>query len=150
MNQTTIAGHLGADPEVRFTSSGKKVTTFRVAARVRRGTEDTIWWRVSVWGEEFDKMIPHFKKGSSILVVGEMNKPEIFTDRDGKPQVSMSLNAHHLYFSPFGRTDSSSSEGGHYSQSASHHEAAHTGGHEQVAYGQAKAPAALSDDDIPF
>ena len=28
MNFIHIAGHLGADPEVRFTSSGKKVTTF--------------------------------------------------------------------------------------------------------------------------
>jgi single-strand DNA-binding protein len=110
MNQTTIAGHLGADPEVRFTSSGQKVTTLRVAARARRGKDkdETIWWRVSIWGEQFDKMIPYFKKGSPIIVVGDMNKPEIFTDRDGKPQVSMSLTAYHLYFSPFGRPDSGS------------------------------------------
>ena len=67
MNQITIAGHLGADPEVRFTSSGQKVTTLRVAARVRRGAKDeTIWWKVTVWGEQFDKMIPYFKKGSPI------------------------------------------------------------------------------------
>ena len=71
MNQIIIAGHLGADPEVRFTSSGQKVTTLRVATRVRRGGKDkdeTIWWRVTVWGEQFDKMIPYFKKGSPIIV----------------------------------------------------------------------------------
>ena len=39
MNHTMIAGHLGADPEVRFTSSGQKVTTLRVAARCRRGSK---------------------------------------------------------------------------------------------------------------
>ena len=51
MNQLTIAGHLGADPEVRFTSSGQKVTTLRVAARARKGAKDeTIWWKVTVWG----------------------------------------------------------------------------------------------------
>ncbi|MBS0606901.1 MAG: single-stranded DNA-binding protein, partial [Verrucomicrobia bacterium] len=72
MNQITIAGHLGADPEVRFTSSGQKVTTLRVAARARRGSKDeTIWWKVTVWGEQFDKMIPYFKKGSPIIVFGE-------------------------------------------------------------------------------
>ena len=58
MNTIHVAGHLGADPEVRFTSSGQKVTTLRVAARVRKGkNEDTIWWRVTLWGEQFDKMV---------------------------------------------------------------------------------------------
>lgn len=107
MNQITVAGHLGADPEVRFTSSGQKVTTLRVAARSRRGSkgDDTIWWRVTIWGEQFDKMIPYFKKGSPVIVFGELNKPEIFTDRDGRPQVSMNITAQNLSFSPFGRPD---------------------------------------------
>ncbi len=113
MNQITIAGHLGADPEVRFTSSGQKVTTLRVAARVRRGAkgDETIWWRVTIWGEQFDKMIPYFKKGSPIIVFGELSKPEIFTNRDGSPQVSMNITAQSILFSPFGRPDSQGSQG---------------------------------------
>jgi len=108
MNQITIAGHLGADPEVRFTSSGQKVTTLRVAARVRKGSkgEETIWWRITIWGEQFDKMIPYFKKGSPIIVFGELSKPEIFTNKDGSPQVSMNITAQSISFSPFGRPDS--------------------------------------------
>src|SRR4051812_18375219 len=107
MNQTIIAGHLGADPEVRFTSSGQKVTTLRVAARARRSKEkeDTIWWKITVWGEQFDKMIAFLKKGSPVIVFAEINKPEIFTDREGRPQISMSATAFHLSFSPFGRPD---------------------------------------------
>jgi single-strand DNA-binding protein len=149
MNQTTIAGHLGADPEVRFTSSGQKVTTLRVAARARRGAKDeTIWWKVTVWGEQFDKMIPYFKKGSPIIVVGELNKPEIFTDRDGRPQVSMSLTALNLMFSPFGKPDSHSGEN---KENAAPQEMAYAGGgSEQMAQGQGKAPTAFSDDEIPF
>lgn len=152
MNQITIAGHLGADPEVRFTSSGQKVTTLRVAARVRRGQKDeTIWWKVTVWGEQFDKMIPYFKKGSPIIVVGELNKPEIFTDREGKPQVSMSITALNLMFSPFGRPDS----GGSSAPSSEGHEGGHA--HEfagaatdQVAHGQGKASPSFAEDEIPF
>ncbi len=115
MNHITVAGHLGADPEVRFTSSGQKVTTLRVGAKVRKGSKDdaTIWWRVTVWGEAFDKIMPYFKKGSSIIAIGEMSKPEIFTDKDGKPQVSMNITAFHLSFSPFGRGDASSSSSSH-------------------------------------
>jgi single-strand DNA-binding protein len=143
MNQTMIAGHLGADPEVRFTSSGQKVTTLRVAARCRRGSkgDETIWWRVSIWGEQFDKMIPYFKKGSPIMVIGELNKPEIFTDRDGKPQISMSLTAYNLSFSPFGKPESNSSN-----QSEHNHSSEFA---ETVAHGQGKAPA-FSDDEVPF
>ena len=149
MNQTTIAGHLGADPEVRFTSSGKKVTTLRVAARVRRGGKDeTIWWRVSVWGEEFDKMIPYFKKGSPIVVVGEMNKPEIFTDRDARPQVSMSLTALNIMFSPFGKPDSPGAD------SREHHDApqefAGAAAGSSKDFGEGKKRDSFEDDEVPF
>jgi single-strand DNA-binding protein len=151
MNQTTVAGHLGADPEVRFTSSGQKVTTLRVAARVRKGAKDeTIWWKVTVWGEQFDKMIPHFKKGSPIIVIGEMNKPEIFTDREGRPQVSMSMTALNLLFSPFGRPDHGG-EGHPKSESApnANEQPAFSGAQEGPAYGQGKA-GSFADDEVPF
>jgi len=146
MNQTTIAGHLGADPEVRFTSSGQKVTTLRVATRSRKGAKDeaTIWWRVTIWGEQFDKMIAYFKKGSPIIAIGEMNKPEIFTDREGRPQVSLSLTAFNLYFSPFGRPEGSAQEG------AQESAANVTANAEQPAFGQAKGAVSFSEDEIPF
>ncbi len=105
MNFIHIAGNLGADPEVRFTSSGKKVTTLKVATRSRRGKggeETTIWWRVTIWGEQFDKMISFLKKGSAVMVYGDVHKPEIFMDREGKPQVSLEITAVHIEFSPFG------------------------------------------------
>lgn len=113
MNLIHIAGHLGADPEVRYTPSGKKVTNLRVATRTRRTqSEETIWWRVTIWGEQFDKMIPYLKKGSPVMVAGELHKPEIFNDREGKPQVSMEITAVHLQFSPFGKPGGASSGGG--------------------------------------
>lgn len=106
MNFVNIAGHLGADPEVRFTSTGKKVTTLRVATRSRKGTADvTIWWRVTIWGEQFDKMIPFLKKGSPIVAYGELQKPEIFNDREGKPQISLEMWASNIQFSPFGKSE---------------------------------------------
>lgn len=150
MNQITIAGHLGADPEVRFTSSGQKVTTLRVAARVRKGGKDeTIWWRVTIWGEQFDKMIPYFKKGSPIIVFGELNKPEIFTDREGRPQVSMNITALNLLFSPFGRPE------GHSSSSDSQNSDSHSGSNQEMAhagqkdFGQGQQDSS-ADDEIPF
>ena len=106
MNIITIAGRLGVDPEVRFTSNGQKVTTLRVATDSRRAQKkETIWWRVTVWGDNLDKMISFLKKGSAVIIVGELSKPEIFNDREGKPQVSLNITASNIMFSPFGRTD---------------------------------------------
>jgi single-strand DNA-binding protein len=98
-----IAGRLGKDAETRFTPSGQKVTTLTVATNVRKsGKEETVWWRVTIWGERFDKMLPYFKKGTALFIVGEMGKPEIWTDKEGRPQVSMDLTADIIKFSPFG------------------------------------------------
>jgi len=145
MNHMMVAGHLGADPEVRFTSSGQKVTTLRVAAKVRKGgKDDTIWWKVTVWGEQFDKMMPYLKKGSPLMVMGELSKPEIFTDREGKPQVSMNITAINLTFSPFGRPDSS----GHAAPAESKEvDMAFSASHETTA---GQMDASFSDDEIPF
>ena len=137
MNQTTIGGHLGADPEVRFTSSGQKVTTLRVAARARK--DDTIWWKVTLWGDQFDSMVPYLKKGSPVICTGELNKPEIFTDREGKPQISVSLTAWHLSFSPFGKPQGQTQE--------TNTNAAMMA---ETAVGQGKSDMAFSDDEIPF
>ena len=101
-----IAGRLGRDAETRFTQSGQKVTTLTVATNVRKaGKDETVWWRVTIWGDRFDKMMPYLKKGSAVIVIGEMNKPEIWTDKEGRPQVSLEITAEIIRFSPFGNPD---------------------------------------------
>lgn len=138
MNFTQVAGHLGADPEERFTPSGQKVTTLRVATHSRKGGKDqTIWWKVTVWGDRFDKMIPYLKKGSPIMAMGEMSKPEIYTNKEGHPQISLELIANDLRFSPFGKGEKSSSEGAK-SEGAGHHSSVGSNMTE------------LSEDEIPF
>lgn len=157
MNYLTIAGHLGADPEVRFTSSGKKVTVLRVATRTRKaGADDTIWWRVSIWGEQFDKMIAYLKKGSPVVVFGEMQKPELFTDREGKQQISMNMTASHLQFSPFGKPDRGGAEGAPNAAASgasnAHEEAANPYLPPGAQSGKLPAMAVgeTNDDEIPF
>lgn len=107
-----IAGFLGGDPEERFTATGKRVVTFRVATRVRQGGQDeTVWWGVSIWGDRFDKMLPYLKKGSSVIIIGEMGKPELYVAKDGTTQVSLTLTAEIIKFSPFGRPEKAAERG---------------------------------------
>lgn len=99
-----VAGHLGKDPETRFTPSGQKVTTFSIATNHRKGKEDvTIWVRVTVWGDRFDKMMTYLKKGSGVIVTGKMNPPSSYTDKEGRTQISVEVTAEMMEFSPFGR-----------------------------------------------
>lgn len=99
-----LAGHLGKDPETRFTPSGQKVTTFTIATNHRKGKEDvTMWVRVTVWGDRFDKMLSYLKKGSGVIVTGRMNPPSSYTDKEGRTQISVEVTAEMIEFSPFGK-----------------------------------------------
>lgn len=98
-----VAGHIGKDPEVRFTPDGKKVTTFSIATnKKKKGQDITTWYRVTVWGDQFEKMMPYFKKGSAVIVVGEPES-RIYTDKEGRPQISNEVTAWNISFSPFGK-----------------------------------------------
>lgn len=149
-----IAGFLGADAEERFTAGGKKVISLRMATRVRfQGKEDTVWWRVSIWDDRFDKMVPYFKKGTALIVVGEMSKPEIYVDKEGKTQISLNLQAVMIKFSPFGKsTKSEGAVAGPYEAKAekAHEPAGY--GDEMAAYGvsQGGAETSFPGDDLPF
>ena len=92
-------------------------------------------------------MIAYFKKGSSIMVFGELSKPEIFTDRDGKPQVSMNITATNLLFSPFGRSDSQSGQG---QASASQEVESAVAASAEIATGQGKMDLPFADEEMPF
>jgi len=159
MNQLTIMGNLGNDPETRFTTSGQKVTTFRTADNQRRGGRDeTLWWRVTIWGEQFDKMMSYLKKGSAVIVTGEMSKPEIYEDREGKSQISLNMTAHHIAFSPFGRVEKlvpqeGEAESAHTSPAAldGHPEQPKSGHDQCISQGKGgSASYEMSEDEIPF
>ena len=111
MNFAQIAGHIGKDPETRFTTDGKKVTSFSVATnKKKKGVDVTTWYRVTVWGDQFEKMMPYLKKGSGVMVVGDLEvRP--YTDKEGHAQFSLEITAWNIGFSPFGKPGSANSSG---------------------------------------
>ncbi len=151
MNFVFIAGRLGSDPETRFTPSGQKVTNFRFACSSKKGgKEDTIWWRVTVWGDQYDKMLPYMKKGTALMIQGELSKPQIYNDREGKPQTSLEITATNISFSPFGKSESSNG-----SNSGNKTSQANPAGFEPSDFDfepvlQGSQHSALQDDEIPF
>ena len=165
---TQIAGHLGADPETRVTPSGQKIVSLRVATNIRRKDKDkTVWWRVTIFGDRYDRMLPYLKKGSAVFIIGSMNAPEIYQDKEGNPQISLELIAEFLSFSPFGGKSDKQGEGAGASQDADGSQSNQIGapksqfqpqnqfqprsfGMSGITSGAAKEQPEFSDDDIPF
>lgn len=116
MNFAELAGFLGADAEERFTPTGKRVISLRLATRGRKG--ETIWWRINIWDDRFDKMLPYLRKGTALIVFGEILKPETYQDKEGKVQVALSLNAEVIRFSPFGKPEGKQEQAGTFGATA--------------------------------
>lgn len=153
MNLVEIAGNLGADAEERFTSGGKRVVTLRVATKIRQGKDKedvTLWWRVSIWGDKFDKMLPYFKKGTSLIIIGEMAKPETYVDKEGKTQVSLSMTAEIIKFSPFGKGKSENNEQSSYRKEQLPQSSDSSSGHEEMALFGSEKESGFANDDLPF
>lgn len=78
LNKVMIIGHLGRDPEMRFTSGGRPVAAFDVAT-VRgwandesEHQEETEWFYVVTWGRLAELCKQRLHKGSQIYVEGRL------------------------------------------------------------------------------
>ena len=99
-----LVGNLGRDPEMRYTPQGTPVTSLSVATSRRYNTadgqtkEETLWFRVSVWGKQAETCNQYLNKGRRVLVEGslvgdENGGPRIWTDKEGKPRASFEVRA---------------------------------------------------------
>lgn len=78
LNKIMIIGHLGRDPELRFTPSGRPVTTFTVATNRSWTTNDgerhseTEWFNVVAWGNLAEICKQYLAKGQQVYVEGRI------------------------------------------------------------------------------
>lgn len=75
-NVSILVGNLGKDPEMRYTDNGTAITNFSLPVETGWGDNtNTEWVRISVFGKEAERCHEYLHKGSSVLVVAEMDKP---------------------------------------------------------------------------
>lgn len=88
LNEVTIAGYLGRDPEIRTTQNGDNVANLSVATVERwkdnsgQRQERTDWHRVVVWGPLVAIVQQYTRKGSSALFRGQLRTRK-WTDQQG-------------------------------------------------------------------
>jgi single-strand DNA-binding protein len=98
-----IIGHLGRDPEMRYTPSGRPVTNFSVAVNRQytggngETVKETYWFRCTAWDKQAEVCNQYLRKGSKVFIEGRLTAdqstggPRVWTKQDGTPQASFEL-----------------------------------------------------------
>lgn len=79
MNNITLVGRAGRDPEIRYFESGTMVANLTLAVN-RRKDEDPDWFNLEIWGKTAQVAADYVRKGSLIGVIGSMQFQK-WTDR---------------------------------------------------------------------
>jgi single-strand DNA-binding protein len=80
LNQVTLCGRLGRDPEMRYTAGGAAVCNFSMAISswIKKKDEEgydenVVWIDVTCWGKIAERAAAQAKKGTEVLVVGRLD-----------------------------------------------------------------------------
>jgi single-strand DNA-binding protein len=88
LNKILLIGHLGKDPEIRYTQDGAAVASFSLATSDsftdKNGTRQdrTEWHSIKAFGKLADICKQYLAKGKQVYIEGRIQTRE-YTDRDG-------------------------------------------------------------------
>ncbi len=101
LNKVMIIGYLGRDPEMRYTPSGRPVTSFSVATS-RTWTsaegerrEETEWFNVVAWGTLAEICKSHLSKNQQVYIEGRL-QTRGWEDETGKKHFRTELVANEM------------------------------------------------------
>ena len=101
LNKVQIIGHLGKDPEMRYTPSGRPVTTFSVAVSRSWNSADgerhaeTEWFNVVAWGNLAEICKQYLVKGQQIYIEGRLQTRR-WDDKEGQKHTSVEIVANEM------------------------------------------------------
>ena len=118
INSVVLMGRLVADPELRTTTTGKNVCTFRIAvdrSYVRQGEQRQADFITCVAWEQTGNFISrYFTKGSMIAVTGSIQTRN-YEDKNGQKRTAFEVNVREASFTG-SKTESGTNSG--YNQAA--------------------------------
>lgn len=96
-NRAILIGRLTADPEMRTTTNGVNVASFRLAVDRPFGDHKADFISIQAWRQTGEFVAKYFHKGNAIGVEGSIQTGE-YTDRDGNKRTSFSVVADRAFF----------------------------------------------------
>lgn len=98
VNKLILQGRLVADPELRQTSSGTNVCSFRVAwSENYKETETKLFLSCTAWRGTGEMIAKHFSKGKEIILDGRLST-QFYTDKNGQDRQTTELTVERAHF----------------------------------------------------
>ncbi|MBN8713081.1 MAG: single-stranded DNA-binding protein [Xanthomonadales bacterium] len=165
VNKVILIGNLGADPEMRYTTSGSAICTFNLATseswtdkQTNEKQERTEWHRVKIFGRLAEIANEYLKKGRQVYIEGSI-RTDKFTGKDGVEKYFTDIIANNMQLLGSGG-ESGGGGGGNYQRSQGGSGGPRQGGGNRgtqrggdpgnVPGGGSPADDGFTDDEIPF
>ena len=96
--QITIIGNVGKEPNLRYLQDGTPVVDFTVAVGKISGRGDTrrevtTWFKVTIWREQAETAASLIKKGTKVMLLGEVSASAYIDKTTNEPRASLELTA---------------------------------------------------------
>ena len=110
VNKVILVGHLGADPDMRYTPSGQGVCELRLATseswndKNGQKQERTEWHRVVVWGKRAEICSKYLSKGRQVYIEGRIQTRN-YDDKEGHKRYITEIIANDVQFLGGGKGD---------------------------------------------
>lgn len=102
INKVILVGNLGADPEVRYTTSGTAIASLSIATseswtdkQSGEKQERTEWHRVKMFGRLAEISGEYLKKGRQVYIEGSL-RTDKYTDKAGVEKYSTDIIANEM------------------------------------------------------
>ena len=145
-NKVILMGNMVADPELKQTTSGLSVCSFRIAVN-RRGVKNdngqvtTDFFDIVAWRQSAEFVCRYFKKGNPILVCGQLQQRS-WTDNQGQKRYTVEVVADEVTFA------SNANQGGAPAMGSAPATDAYTSPYSNA--GESSFEEISSDDSLPF
>ena len=143
LNKVILIGNLGADPELRYTPSGRAVVNFRMATTRQWNTQDgerreeTEWHRIVAFSKLAEICGQYLKKGAPVYVEGRL-QTRSWEDQNGMKRYTTEIVANEMQMLSARQQNEPASD-------------VPPGGIGSTApEAPPSAPASEADDDLPF
>lgn len=103
LNKVMLIGNLGADPEIRYTTSNQAITNVRLATAETwkdkesgEPQERTEWHRVAFFGRLAEIAAEYLKKGAQVYIEGSIRSRQ-WVDKEGVNRYSTEIVASEMH-----------------------------------------------------